>query len=147
MFFSFLSITVFVCVPDHIKSFATEDALEKLFDELELLDELGRLEELEQVVELEELELKELEPTSKIVLLELLELELLEQALEDGAGLKGVVRSAPQPCNNITAHRQNSVEANERDWWREKLIIRVQIFQKGLFNGSDIGNQRVLTCP
>jgi hypothetical protein len=140
-------------VPDHIKLFITAATL----DEPELLVELELLEELEQLVELE-LELKELELKSKILLLELLlelellelellELELLEQLLEGIAGLNGVVRSAPQPCNNITAQRHDSADAKKCDGWQKKLIIRVQIFQKGLFNCSDIGNQRIFARP
>ena len=102
---------------------------------------LELLEELEQLLELEELEL-ELRSPPKIspLLEELLELELLEQVLEGTSGLKGVVRSAPQPCNKIMAQKHNRAEMYECDWWRKKLFIRVQIFQKSLFHCCDIGN-------
>lgn len=96
-----------------------------MLDELELIDELELLlEELAQLLaELDELELSSMMIPKSLELL--LELELLEQLTEGSCGMNGVVRSAPQPCNNTMAQRQKNAEISERHWRDIKLIIRV----------------------
>jgi sporulation-control protein spo0M len=91
-------------------------ATDEKLDELELL-ELLEDDELEQLLELDELELE-----LKLLLELLLELEQLDEV---SIGLKGVVRSPPQPCNKITTTKQNNAVVIEFDWRPNKLIIRV----------------------
>lgn len=108
-----------------ISKLSTELLADELKDLDDLLEEeLLRLleDDLLEQLEFAELELElELENKPPLELDELLKLEL-EQLVLSGV-LKGVVRSAPQPCNSTMDNKKNANALSGFDGLDVKLII------------------------